>query len=195
MSNSNFTREAPDTLQALHPLILKRWSPRSFSDRPVSKDQMDELFEAARWAASSNNEQPWSYTYAFRGSPGFDSLWECLAPGNQPWTSSAAVLMVAMYRTQFQKSGKSNPWAAHDLGLANAQLILQAAHRDIYGHMMAGFDTEKVKSLLSLEDNIRPACLIALGYLGDPESLNEPYKSRELAPRSRHPIQEFTREL
>jgi nitroreductase len=187
--------KAPDTQTELAPLIRKRWSPRSFSDRPVSTEQVKNLLEAARWAASANNEQPWRYTFAIKGTPGFEQLWNCLAPGNQPWTKDAAVLLVAMKRNTFQKNGKPNPWAEHDLGLANAQLLLQAAHRDIYGHMMAGFDKDKVNDLLSLDETVEPVCMMALGYLGEAEALEEPYKTRELTPRTRLPIEEFSQHL
>ncbi len=182
----------PQTNYDIHSLIQKRWSPRSFSDKTISEEQLFELFEAARWAASANNEQPWQYVYAFKNSTGFGQLWDCLLPGNRPWAKSAAVLMVAIQRKTFKKNGKLNPWASHDLGMANAQLLLQAAHRDIYGHMMAGFDKEKVNALLSLEKDSAPVCIMALGYLGSADRLVEPYKTRELSPRNRLSIQEFT---
>ncbi len=127
---------------------------------------MDELFEAARWAASANNEQPWQYVYAHRGTPAFEQLWNCL-----------------------------KPWSTHDVGMANAQLMLQAAQRDIYGHMMAGFDASQTAELLELSEEQRPVCMIALGYLGEADQLEEPYKTRELTPRNRLSITEFTRQL
>ncbi|MEO1257157.1 MAG: nitroreductase family protein [Bacteroidota bacterium] len=196
--NGTNTHEAqkikqPDVAHDIHPLIQKRWSPRSFSGQTISEEQLDELFEAARWSASANNEQPWLYIYAFRGTPEFEQLWNCLLPGNQPWTKQAAVLMVALARKTFAKTGKPNPWAIHDLGMANAQLFLQAAHRNIYGHMMAGFDKTKTASLLTLDDDVEPICMAALGYLGEVEALQEPYKSRELSRRERLPVKQFTR--
>ena len=184
-----------DVATDVHPLILKRWSPRSFSDRAISADQLTELFEAASWAASANNEQPWQYVYALRGTPAFDELWECLKPGNQPWAKDAAVLFVALYRKTFLKTGQTNPWAEHDLGMANAQLMLQAAHRDIYGHLMAGFEKGKVTKLLDLTSDQVPVCMGALGYLGNPEDLEEPFRSRELSERSREPVREFVKQL
>ena len=187
--------KSPETSFDLAPLIRKRWSPRSFAEQAISKTQVEELLEAARWAASANNEQPWRYTYALKGTPGFEQLWNCLLPGNQPWTKDAAVLLVAMKRNTFARTGKANPWAAHDLGLANAQLLLQAAHRDIYGHMMAGFDKEKVNTLLNLDETVTPVCMMALGYLGEADQLDEPYKTRELTPRNRLSIDKFTQQL
>ena len=181
--------------QALHPLIRQRWSPRAFADRPIAPVQMEELIEAARWAASANNEQPWQYVYAFRGTPGFEQLWECLVPGNQAWADRAAVLLVALQRNSFAKSGQANPWATHDLGLANAQLLLQAQYRDIYGHMLAGFVPDKVRTLLQLSADQGPVCMMALGYLGDAEQLAEPFRSRELAPRQRLALTTISRVL
>ncbi len=182
----------PQTDYDIHPLMQKRWSPRAFSVREITEEQLHELFEAARWAPSSFNEQPWRYVYAHKNTDGFDQLLACLASGNQAWAHSAAVLMVTMYRKTFSKNGKPNPSAPHDLGMANTQLILQAAHRDIYGHYMAGFDKERVRSLLALDEDTEPLCMGALGYLGDPDQLEEPLKKREYTPRSRMDIREFT---
>lgn len=179
----------------IHPLIKKRWSPLAFADKPISTEQMEELFEAASWAASAFNEQPWQYIYAHQGTEGFEQLWSCLSSGNQPWTKSASVLFVAAKKNTFSKNGKSNQWAAHDLGMANAQLLLQAVHRDIYGHLMAGFDNAKIKTLLNLGDNFTPICMGALGYLGEADTLEGKYKTRELSPRSRKTIQEFTKKI
>lgn len=187
--------KAPETTHDLHPLIGKRWSPRAFSGESISDEQVQELLEAARWAASSNNEQPWEYVYALKGTEAFAALWETLLPGNQPWSSNASVLIAAVARNTFSRNGKPNPWATHDLGMANAQLILQAAHRDIYGHMMAGFDTGKLSKLLQLTEDQTPVALIALGYKAEAETLEEPFRSRELSPRVRKPLEEFARKL
>lgn len=184
----------PDTSFELNPLIAKRWSPRSFSEKMMAVSLIEEIFEAARWAPSANNEQPWQYVFARRGTDGFNELLDCLSGGNQPWAKSASVLFVALSRDFFLRNGKKNRWAHHDLGLANAQLLIQAASRDIYGHLMAGFDHEKVVKLLGLADGVRPVCMGALGYLGDPSSLEEPYKTRELTERSRRPLSEILSE-
>ena len=183
--------KTPVTDYDVHPLITNRWSPRAFADKAIDDEQLLELFEAARWAPSAFNEQPWKYVYAHKGSQGFDQLWDCLTVGNQPWTRHASVLVVAMIHTNYQKNGIPNAWAQHDLGLANAQLFLQATYRNIYGHMMAGFDQSKLTELLSLDSTTQPICMMALGYLGDPEHLEEPYKAREMSRRTRKPVNEF----
>lgn len=187
--------KAPTTITDIHPLIAGRFSPRAFSDKDIAPELMTELFEAARWAASAFNEQPWRYAYAFRGGDGFTQLWECLGPGNQPWTKSAAVLMVTMVNTRYVRNAKENAWAKHDLGMANAQLLMQATHRNIYGHLMAGFDPEKVREVLDLNPDIAPVAMGAFGYLGDVNDLAEPYKTRELTARSRKEQKEFVRLL
>lgn len=187
--------KAPETIHDLHPLIEKRWSPRAFSGEPISEDQMNELFEAARWAASSNNEQPWEYVYALKGTEGFDALWQTIMPGNQPWSQHASVLIASIARNTFARNGKPNLWATHDLGMANAQLMLQAAHRDIYGHMMGGFEKDKLSDLLQLTEDQTPVAMIALGYKAEAETLEEPFRSRELAPRVRKPLEEIVRKM
>ena len=183
--------ETTEVISDLHPLIKNRWSPRSFSERPIEPEQMHSLLEAARWAPSANNEQPWLYAYAIRGTERFKAFWECLMPGNQPWAANAAVLFVSAYRKTFQKNGKANPWAMHDVGLANAQLLLQALDRDIYGHMMAGFNKELISAYLHLDEDVVPLCVGALGYLGEPGALEEPYLTRETAVRVRKTLEEI----
>ncbi|QIA09030.1 nitroreductase family protein [Draconibacterium halophilum] len=179
----------------IHPLLEKRWSPRAFSDKPVTEEDVNKIFTGASWAASARNEQPWKYVYGLKGTPGFDRLWECLLPGNQPWTKNAAVLFVALQRHTFESNGKTNKKAMHDVGLANAQLLLQAVSVDIYGHLMAGYDAGKAKETLRLNEDMSPVCMGALGYLGDANDLEEPFKSREREPRTRKPLEEFVTKL
>jgi nitroreductase len=183
----------PKAKTDIHPLIQKRWSPLAFADKAITDEQMEELFEAASWAASAYNEQPWEYIYAHKGTEGFEKLWSCLAEGNQPWTKSASVLLAAIHRNTFKKNGKVNLWAAHDLGMANAQLLLQAVHRDIYGHLMAGFDKERLQQVLNLPEDSISVCMGALGYLGDVDSLADNYKTREQSPRNRNHVSTFTK--
>ena len=185
----------PVTDQKLHPLIEKRWSPLAFSGEAIEEDDLEKIFTAASWAASANNEQPWSYIYATKGTAGFETLWNCLNDGNKPWTANAPVIFVALYRKTFKRNGRENKWALHDLGMANAQLLLQASAIDIYGHLMAGFDVNKLKQSLNLGDDLVPACMGVLGYLGNPDSLEEPYRTREKAERKRNKLNEFVLKL
>lgn len=186
--------KSADTTVPIHPLIAKRWSPRAFSEDQIPKAHLQEMLEAARWAASSRNAQPWRYVYAYRGTEGFTQIWNTLMPGNQPWAQHASVLMVAIAETHDPQTGKANGAALHDLGMANAQMILQAASRDIYAHMMGGFHRDKAQETLELNEFTQAVAVIAFGYRTDAETLEEPFRSRELAERSRKPVSEFATE-
>lgn len=175
------------TSQPIHGLISQRWSPRSFdSDTPISDRDLEGIFEAARWAASSMNEQPWRYYYAHQSEKkGFQDLLDCLMDGNKIWAKNAAVLVAITYRENFESNGKKNVTAPHDTGLANAQLVLEALSRNIYAHMMGGYHKDKTIELLDLK-NESPICFMALGYQDTPDALaNEDLKKRERAERTR----------
>lgn len=176
-------------------LIRNRWSPRSFSPEAISKEQLDTILEAATLAFSANNSQPWHYVYAHKGSEGFEKIHQILAPGNQPWAGDAAVLMISFAR-KVNDNGTPSTWAQHDLGAANATLVLQALSMDIYAHLMAGFSTEGAFAITGVDaEKWQPVAAIALGYKGPADQLEEPYKSRELAPRSRKDIGEIATAL
>ncbi|MBL7807588.1 MAG: nitroreductase family protein [Saprospiraceae bacterium] len=170
-------------------LIRNRWSARAFSEKNITDEQILTLIEAASWAPSANNEQPWRYRYALKESPGFQHMWECLLPGNQPWTRKAAALVLCTAKKNYTRNGQPNYYAMHDAGMANAFLILQATEMGIYGHIMAGFNKEKLQETFQLAEDETPVCLIALGFLGDPEQLDEPFKTRETTPRTRMAIE------
>ncbi|MBL7817921.1 MAG: nitroreductase family protein [Saprospiraceae bacterium] len=187
--------KAAKTQYGVASFITDRFSPRAFSDKEISAETMNTLFEAASWAASANNEQPWVYYFAHKNTEGFNRLFDCLMPGNRPWAKDAAVLVVSAARKTFAANGNNNVAAAHDLGMANAQLLLQACAMDIYGHPIGGFDKQKTAEFLEMGENLQPLCMFALGYLGDAEQLEEPYKSRELSERTRKPLSEFVNAL
>jgi nitroreductase len=171
-------------------VIKNRWSARSFSDQPISGTDMDTLIEAATWAFSASNEQPWRYVIGHKGTALFDQLWGFLDPGNQIWCKNAAVLMVTAIETTLAKNGTLNTWAMHDLGAANFALTLQANSMGIFTHPMAGFDRKRAKEELALPTTVEPVAMMALGYRDAPEKLPEPFLTRELAPRKRKPIEE-----
>jgi len=172
-------------------LLKNRWSPRAFSHQAISQDDINSIFEAARWAASANNEQPWQYRYAKNGEEGFTKLWECLMPGNQPWAKNAAALVAVIARKTFEATQKDNYYALHDTGMATAQLMIQALSVGIHSHVMAGVDKTKLKETLLLTDDQIPVCMVALGYPDSPETLEEPFKTRELTERTRKQVAEF----
>ncbi|MCC3156060.1 nitroreductase family protein [Hymenobacter sp. 15J16-1T3B] len=173
-------------------VIKHRWSPRAFTPQPLSDDDLRTLFEAAAWAPSAMNEQPWRFIYAHREqTEAFQRIWNCLLPGNQPWAKHAAVLVVVLARKTMGANDAPNRHYLHDTGMATANLLLQAASMGIHGHVMGGFDMAKTQEALHLPADLEPATFLALGYVGEAEQLEEPFRSRELAPRSRKPLSEF----
>jgi len=184
-----------NTLYPVHELIKKRWSPRSFKLQEVTEKDMLTLLEAASWAFSANNLQPWFFIYAHHGAEGFEKILNCLVPANQLWAKNAPVLMISLAQVINEK-GKPNGWAKHDLGAANLQLALQAVSMDIYAHPMAGFDKQKTIDTIPFDSTIyEPVTFIAFGYPDDAEMLEEPYRSRELAPRTRKTVGEFSTKI
>jgi nitroreductase len=182
-----------DILPGVHELIRMRWSPRSFSDRPVSDQDLKTILEAARWAASSSNEQPWRFIVA-RKSDGalYDKLLHILVPGNQIWAGTAPVLIITAAKRTFTQSGHPNLYAWHDTGQALAHIFLQATALDLHGHGMAGFDRDRARTELGIPEDYDPVAAVALGYLDSPDKLPEPYREREHSPRTRKPLNELT---
>ena len=174
----------------LHELIRRRWSPRSFADRPVEPVKLRALFEAARWAASAFNAQPWRFVYAFRDEPEFESLAGCLRDTNASWARNAAVLLIAAAKTTHE-DGSPNGHAIHDLGQAMATLTIEATARGIYVHQMAGFYPDKARETLGIPDGFEPKTAAALGYLGDPATLPDKLREREAQPRVRKAVSEL----
>jgi nitroreductase len=181
-----------ETAFPVEPLIRRRWSPRAFDERPVEPEKLASLFEAARWSASCYNEQPWSFIVAARDEAAeFARLLSCLVEGNQAWASHAPVLMVSVARLNFTQSGQPNRHAIHDVGLATAQLMLQAIAMGLFAHPMAGFHPDKVRELYGVPQGHEPVAAIAVGYPGDPAMLKEALRQRELAPRVRKSQDDF----
>ncbi|MDR3620854.1 MAG: nitroreductase family protein [Paludisphaera borealis] len=176
----------------IHELLSKRWSPYAFADRPVSQEDLRSLFEAARWAASSYNEQPWRYIAASKADrEAFERLLSCLVEGNQPWAKAAPVLAIGCTSLSFALNGKPNAAAQHDLGLASASLTVEATARGLYVHQMIGILPDRVRELYGVPDDFRPLTGLAIGYLGDVNDLPESYRPRDLSPRQRKPLPEF----
>jgi len=176
-----------------HPIvahIAERWSPRAFDERGIEESELRSLFEAARWAASCFNAQPWRFVYAHRGEPAFDTLVDCINERNGAWARNAAVLLVAVAKTAHE-DGSPNSHAEHDLGQAMAMLSVEATARGISMHQMAGFYPDKARELLGVPDGFVPKTAAALGYLGQPDTLSDSLKERELAPRVRKPVSEI----
>jgi nitroreductase len=176
----------------VHDLIAERWSPRAFSDKPVAPDVLASLFEAARWAPSSSNEQPWAYLVATKDDPeDFAKLVSVLVPFNVTWAQHAPVLALAVAKLAFEKSGAPNRNALYDVGAASAYLTMEATSRGLFVHQMAGYDPGQARQVFEIPAGWEPIAAIAVGYPGDPESLPGPLRDREVAPRTRKPVSAF----
>ena len=182
-----------ETDAPIHDLLARRWSPRAFDERLVESDTLRTLFEAARWAPSSSNEQPWRFIVATKDrETEWNRLFSCLVEGNQKWAFRAPVLVLSVAHMNFGDDGKPNRHAFHDTGLAAENLVLQATASGLVAHQMAGFDVEKARVDLRIPAGYEPVAMIAIGYPGNPDSLPERLRERELRPRSRRPIGEWT---
>ena len=177
------------TNKPIHKLLVHRWSPRLFSDRKVARKDLETILEAARWAASSMNAQPWRFVYAYEGSEAYKKISGCLSEFNRKWVHHAPVLMVTAFKEQFD-SGKENFHALHDLGLAVGNMSLQATSMGIALHSMAGLDWKKAQDIFDVPEGYHVATGIAIGYYDDdiselPEDLEEmEKKERKRKPRS-----------
>ena len=181
-----------ETQVPIHELIRRRWSPRAFSELPVEPDKLLSLFEAARWAASSNNEQPWAFLVATQEDPkNYADMLGVLVDFNRSWANKAPVLILTLAHTQFEKDGRPNRHAFYDLGQAAANLALQATALGLTARQMAGFHVEAARERFAVPAGWEPVSMIALGYPGDPDSLTEKLRQRGMAQRQRKPLGTF----
>lgn len=173
-------------------LIAKRWSPRAFSTQAIEPEKVRSLLEAARWAASCFNEQPWSFIVAPKtDAEEFERLLDCLVESNRRWAQHAPLLMLSVARLNFERNNKPNRHAFHDVGQAVASLTLQATALGLVVHQMAGFEIEKARREYDLPEGFEPVAAIAVGYQGDASKLPEDLRERELAPRTRRAQESF----
>lgn len=174
------------TSEPLLEAIQHRWSPRSFDSKPVSVANIRKVMEAARWAASSYNEQPWAFIVASKDHPEeYEKALSCLIEFNQGWARSAPVLILTLAKVNFEKNQKPNTHAWHDLGIATGQLAVQAEALGLRAHAMGGILPDKIRQIYEVPAEFQPVAAIALGYPGAPELLPEPLSSMEKAPRER----------
>jgi nitroreductase len=176
----------------VHEVIRQRWSPRAFADTPVSAETLRSLFEAARWAPSSSNEQPWSFLVASEEDAAeHERLVSCLVDGNQVWAKHAPVVGIAVSELAFARNGRPNRNAFYDTGAAMADLTTEATARGLFVHQMGGFEPQKTRELYSIPSGWEPIAAFVIGYPGDLQSLPENLRERELAPRTRKPLTEI----
>ncbi|MGB8474874.1 MAG: nitroreductase family protein [Candidatus Acidiferrum sp.] len=176
----------------INDLIRNRWSPRAFSDQLVEPAVLASLFEAARWAPSSSNEQPWAYLVATKDdAENFTKTLSVLVEFNAGWAKHAPVLALAVSELKFHANGSPNRNAFYDTGAATALLSVEATARGLSVHQMAGFDPVRAKQVFEIPADWEPIAAIAIGYPGDHQSLPEKLRDREVAPRTRKPLSEF----
>jgi nitroreductase len=176
----------------VHELVRNRWSPRAFSDQPVSPQDLCSLFEAARWAPSSSNEQPWSFIVGTTADPECHAkIVSVLVEFNQLWAKNAPVLVVAVSELEFASNKTPNRNAFYDTGAAVAGLTLEATSRGLFVHQMAGFEPQKAIEVFHIPRGWEPISVFAIGYPGDHNSLPDKLRERELGPRTRKPISQF----
>lgn len=175
---------------ALLPAIANRRSPRAFHpSRPITEAELLPLLEAARWAASCNNLQPWRLAWALKREPAFDLILRCLNPGNAVWAHRAGALLVGCAVLN-RPDGTPNRHAVHDLGQALAQLAIQATAQGLCVHQMGGFNVDKARDALAVPEGIEPYTVVAIGWPGDPALLAAEHRAMEIAPRIRRPLVE-----
>ncbi len=176
----------------VHDLIRHRWSPRAFADKPVAPEVLRSLFESARWAPSSSNEQPWAFIVGTKDDQVTHAkLLSTLVEFNQVWAKQAPVLAIAVSELAFARNGHPNRNAFYDTGAAVADLTMEATSRGLFVHQMAGFDPQKAIEVFAIPAGWEPIAAFVIGYPGDPQSLPETLRERELAPRTRKPLTEF----
>jgi nitroreductase len=183
-------KHAPDTA-GVADQIRRRWSPRAFADKEVTAEELKRLFEAARWAASSSNEQPWRFLVGRRGDETYQKIFNALVEFNQGWAGSAPVLVLSVAKKTFTQKGEPNPHNLHDTGAAMANLALQATADGLHTHSMAGFDREQMRASFAIPSDYDMGAVTAIGYFGDPATLHERMQKAEVAPRQRKPLEDL----
>lgn len=172
----------------IHPLLAQRWSPRGFDPGHHIDDQtVLALLEAARWAPSAANTQPWRFLVGRRHEPAFEQLLAVLAPGNRAWAERASALVLVAVKV-VDEEGKARPWAHYDTGQAVAALSLQAEASGLSAHQMGGFDAAAVQRQFDLDASLSPVVVVAIGRRDEAHPLPEPYATRETAERARQPL-------
>jgi nitroreductase len=188
---TDITSRNADTEAPLITPLVERWSPRAYDPTAeVDPAVIRTILEAARWAPSANNVQPWRFIVARRDTPAFATAHDAMLGFNQFWADSAAVLIVNIAET-VDAEGKARPWARYDLGQAVAHLTVQAQHEGLHTHQMGGFDAAKLHDAFGLDASLEVVSITAIGVLGDVDTLPDPLREREVAPRLRKPLEEL----
>jgi nitroreductase len=180
-----------DTDIAILDIIKNRWSPRSFIDKVPDRALIVRLLEAARWAASSYNEQPWRFIIGLKGDASYSKLYDCMGEYNQNWAGKAPVLLLACSKKTFTKSGEVNRHYTHDMGQAMAFMALQAVQEKMQMHQMAGFSRTTAEKKFNIPEGFEPVTMAAFGYPATPEDLPDDLQKSERAQRNRKSLSEI----
>jgi len=180
------------TPENIYKLIEKRYSPVTFSSQNVEEEKLFQLFEAARWAPSSFNDQPWNFIYGLKGKDEiYDKLFDCLLEPNQMWAKYAPVLMLSVANMISPTTQKENPYAFHDTGMAVGNLLMQATSMGLYAHQMGGYSKEQAIESLKIPKTHSPVAMIAIGYKGNSEDFPEELQQKGNKERTRKLLKDF----
>ncbi len=172
--------------------LTERWSPYAFQDKLIPRSDLLAILEAARWAASAYNEQPWNYIVASRDQEAaFAQAVSCLVEPNQAWAKNTSAILLTVVRENYSKNGKANGTAEHDTGIAAGNICVEATARGISVHQMAGIIADRIRQVYALPEGLQPLTAIALGYAAEPDQVPDALKSTDLVTRSRRPLAEF----
>jgi len=182
------------TRAPIHELLAARWSGRAFdAARPVAREQVLSLLEAARWAPSCYGDQPWRFVVWSRDEDmgSWQQAFDCLAPGNQGWVKDAPLLLLVTADTLFNHNGQPNRWGQYDTGAAAENLCLQAESLGMMAHQMGGFDAGKIRLVCGVPERYIPMAMVAVGFPADPATFSAEVRERETAPRKRRELGEL----
>ena len=183
-------KQAP-VIYPIHPLIADRWSPRAYSDTAIPADTVKRLFEAARWAPSSSNDQEWRFIIGFKGDETYQKIYDTLVEFNQLWAGEAPVLVLVCGETISRKTGKYSAVYAYDVGQAVAMLSVQATHEGLFVHQMGGYDKTRAREFFDIPDHVEPIVALSIGYPGDADRLHPNLQPMEKSERVRNNFDTF----
>jgi nitroreductase len=176
---------------AIHPLLAERWSPRAYSSKEIPVEKIQRLFEAARWAPSSSNDQEWRFIIGFKGDDTHQKIFDTLVEFNQLWAGEAHMLVLVCGQSISKKTGKPSPVFSYDVGQAVAMLSIQATHEGLFVHQMGGYDKSKAKELFELPESAESLVVMSIGYSGEAKELHPNLQPMEKAERVRNNFDTF----
>ena len=179
------------TKYGIHFLLESRWSPRAFRENSIENEKLQRMFEAVQWAPSAMNEQPWKFIVGEKGTDSYNKIFESLVDMNKRWAKNAPVLIVSLAKKNFTHDGRDNFHFLYDTGQAVANMVFQATYEGLFAHQMGGFNFETLKYNFNIPEEFYIVTVIAVGYLGKPESLDDDMRNRELAERARKDVSEI----